>query len=165
MPDFPARISLVRLLLEVGMEKDALEVVGGCVEGDDTCIEGWYLGGWGLYLLGEKRRNSDAVQTERTKKKGEESEEKDEWTECWHGSIQWLRTCLKLYEQLDYEDERLREHARELIAEIESEFRGKGIELDVEEEDIGENEWTESDQNEVDGDSVEKDQDGDEVMD
>ena len=165
MPDFPARISLVRLLLEVGMEEDALEVVGGCVEGDDTSVEGWYLGGWALYLLGEKRRNGDAGQTERIEKKGEESEEKDDWTECWRGSIQWLRTCLKLYEQLDYEDERLREHAIELIAGIESEFRSKGIELDADEEDAGEDEWTESDENEVGGDSVEKDKDGDEVMD
>ena len=155
----------MRLLLEVGMEEDALEVVEGCVEGDDTCVEGWYLGGWGLYRLGEKRRNGDVIQTERPEKKGTESEEKDDWAECWRGSIQWLRTCLKLYEQHDYEDERLREHARELIAGIESEFRGKGIKLEVDEEDAGEDAWTESDENEVDGDCLEKDQDGDEVMD
>lgn len=150
------------------MEEDALEVVGSCVAGDDTCVEGWYLGGWTLYLLGEKRRNDDAVQTERVEKNGEESEEKEDWTECWRGSIQWLRTCLKLYQQLDYEDERLRKHAMELIAEIESEFHGKGIELDADEEEAGEageDEWTESDENEDGGDSVEKDQDGDDVMD
>lgn len=154
----------MRLLLEVGMEEDALEVVGGCVEGDDTCVEGWYLGGWGLYLLGEKQQNGDAATKERPEKKEEESEEKDGWTQCWRGSIQWLRTCLNLYEQLDYEDERLREHASELVSGIESEFREKGIELDVDGDDAGEDEWTESDENEVDDNGVEKDQDGDEVM-
>lgn len=146
------------------MEEDALEVGGGCVEGDDTCVEGWYLGGWGLYLLGEKQQNGDAATKERRQKKEEESEEKDGWTQCWRGSIQWLRTCLNLYEQLDYEDERLREHASELLSGIESEFREKGIELDVDGDDAGEDEWTESDENEVDDNGVEKDQDGDEVM-
>lgn len=154
----------MRLLLEVGMEEDALEVVGGCVEGDDTCVEGWYLGGWGLYILGEKRQNGGAATIERPEKKGEESEEKDDWTQCWRGSIHWLRTCLNLYEQLDYEDERLREHASELVFGIESEFREKGIELDVDEDEAEGDEWTESDKDEVDDHVAEKDQDGDEVM-
>lgn len=146
------------------MEEDALEVVGGCVDGDDACIEGWYLGGWGLFLLGEKRRNSDAATIERSEKKEEEPEEKDDWIECWRGSIQWLRTCLKLYEQFEYEDERLREHAKQLLSGIESEFREKGIELDGDEEAAEDDEWTERDENEVEDDGVGNDQDGDEVM-
>lgn len=146
------------------MEEDALEVVGGCVEGDDTCVEGWYLGGWGLYLLGEKRQICDAAAKGRPEKKDDELGEKDDWIKCWRGSIQWLRTCLNLFEQLDYEDERLREHARDLVSAMESEFREKGIELDIDEDDAEEGDWTENGENEVDDDGVEKDQDGDEVM-
>ncbi|MCJ1423957.1 hypothetical protein MMC29_001843 [Sticta canariensis] len=151
VPDFPARISLVRLLLEVEMEKDALSVVDGVVSGDEGCVEGWYLGGWGLWILGDKKRRIKAsvndedemvdneksdVENHEYKEEEEEveSERKDgkenDWTESWRSSLQWLRTCLQLYDQLHYEDERLRAHALELVQEIETEFAAKGVEIE-----------------------------------
>lgn len=143
VPDFPARISLVRLLLEVGMEKDALSVVDGVVSGDEECVEGWYLGGWGLWILGDKKRRNEARvdddeemiddendDGEKLEHKAGEEEgesgrndgEDHDWTGRWQDSLQWLRTCLQLYDQLDYEDERLRDHALELVQAIETEF-------------------------------------------
>lgn len=161
MPDFPARISLVRLLLEVGMEKDALSVVDGVVSGDEGCVEGWYLGGWGLWILGDKKRRIEAsvhdedemvdnekndvenneYEEEEKEVEGDRKDEKEhDWTESWRSSLQWLRTCLQLYDQLHYEDERLRAHALELVQEIETEFTVKGIEVERDEEEAGE-EW------------------------
>lgn len=161
VPDFPARISLVRLLLEVGMEKDALSVVDGVVSGDEACVEGWYLGGWGLWILGDKKRRSEAgeqdddemVDDEQTHlenkgRRGEEEESESgrnykqdhDWIGCWRSSLEWLHTCLQLYDQLQYEDERMRDHALELVQEIETEFVAKGVEVKRDEEEAG-GEW------------------------
>ncbi len=142
------------------MEEDALEVVGGCVESDDSCVEGWYLGGWGLWVLGEKRRgveadDADAATTEQKPKK--DIDAKEDRMDCWRGSLQWLRTCLKLYEQLEYEDDRLRDHAWELVARIEDEFTKRGIDLDEADED-----WESEESDREDGEGV--DHDGDETM-
>ncbi|MCJ1461685.1 hypothetical protein MMC07_000283 [Pseudocyphellaria aurata] len=167
VPDFPARISLVRLLLEVGMEKDALRVVDGVVSGDEGCVEGWYLGGWGLWILGDKNRRSEAgvlddhemAETNEHESEEEESESarkkgKDRgWIESWRSSLQWLRTCLQLYGQLDYEDERLRDHALELVQGIENEFAAEGVKVEIDEE-REEEEWEsgdEEDEKEEDG--------------
>lgn len=175
VPDFPSRISLVRLLLEVGMEKDALSVVDGVVSGDEGCVEGWYLGGWGLWILGDKKRRSEAgvrvddemlddgrdVENEsQEQEEGSDSGRKDgkdhDWTGCWRSSLQWLRTCLQLFDQLHYEDERLRDHALELAQEIETEFAAKGVEVENNGEEAGE--W-ESGEEEGEGGG-----DGDQVM-
>lgn len=158
VPDFPARISLVRLLLEVGMEKDALSVVDGVVSGDEECVEGWYLGGWGLWILGDKKRRNEARvdddeemiddendDGEKLEHKAGEEEgesgrndgEDHDWTGRWQDSLQWLRTCLQLYDQLDYEDERLRDHALELVQAIETEFAANGVEVEGNEEEGG----------------------------
>lgn len=162
VPDFPARISLVRLLLEVGMEKDALSVVDGVVSGDEGCVEGWYLGGWGLWILGDRNRKSqagvhddhDMADDEKNDAENNEQENEEEesegtrkdgkdpdWIESWRSSLQWLRTCLQLYDQLDYEDQRLHDHALELVQGIENEFTAKGIEVEMDEEEEEEEEW------------------------
>ncbi|KAL8864012.1 MAG: hypothetical protein Q9198_010157, partial [Flavoplaca austrocitrina] len=39
VPDFPTRISLARLLMEVGMENDAMEVLERLIEEDDSSVE------------------------------------------------------------------------------------------------------------------------------
>lgn len=179
MPDFPARISLVRLLLEVGLEEDALQVAGGIVDGDEGCVEGWYLGGWGLWVLGGKKKgrgdgegsdcgenggdahHAPGKQKEINAGGGDlaEGNAEEEWIECWRGSLQWLRTCLALYDRLEYEDERLQEHALELVKGIENEFSQRGIESDGDEEGDGEG-W-ESEEGDEDGNG---DEDEDEVM-
>ncbi|KAF2401354.1 hypothetical protein EJ06DRAFT_529485 [Trichodelitschia bisporula] len=101
VPDFPARISLSRLLMEAGMEDEAIEVLARLVAEDDQSVEAWYLGGWCLNLMASKQ--------------GTGSTEEDP-KEFQKRSRKWLQKCLKLYQLLDYEDERLREHALELTA-------------------------------------------------
>ncbi|KAL8864439.1 MAG: hypothetical protein Q9174_007355, partial [Haloplaca sp. 1 TL-2023] len=55
VPDFPTRISLVRLLMEVEMEEEAMEVLDRLIEEDDSSVETWYLGGWCQYLMIERK--------------------------------------------------------------------------------------------------------------
>ena len=114
VPEFPTRIALTRLLLEVEMEDEALKVLDRLVMDDDQSVEAWYLGGWCLYIMGEKTRDGKA-------QNGGESSD-DEWKAIWSQARKWLATSLKLYEVQEYEDERLGEHAMELFQSIEAEL-------------------------------------------
>ena len=57
VPDFPTRISLARLLMEVSMLEEALNVLERLVNEDDQSVEAWYLGGWCLYLAAEMNKD------------------------------------------------------------------------------------------------------------
>ncbi|GAP90485.1 putative TPR domain-containing protein [Rosellinia necatrix] len=107
VPDFPSRVGLARLLMEVELEQEAIEVLERLVGEDDQSVEVWYLGGWGLYVMGEKQKEDKAV---------------EDWKTSWISSRVWLNQCLHLYKLQDYEDERLGEHARELLTAIAKEL-------------------------------------------
>jgi len=130
VPDFPTRVSLARLLLEAGMEEEAIEVLERLVSEDDSSVEVWYLGGWGLYIMGEKqksgagRQNGDA--------------DGDTYKISWISSRQWLNHSTRLFEMQDYEDVRLGEHAKELIAILDQDLGGRATD---EEEDDDAGEW------------------------
>lgn len=115
VPEFPTRIGLVRLLLETELEDDALKVLERLVTDDDTSVEAWYLGGWCLYILGDKARS-------KAPKSNGAGAETEDWKSTWKTSRQWLTQCLKLYEFQEYEDERLGEHAKELLTSIKKEI-------------------------------------------
>ena len=103
------------------MEEVALEVVERLVGEDDQSVEAWYLGGWCLWLMGSKQENTD------------DAEDK---SALLLSSREWLRNCLKLYSLLDYEDDRLRDHAAELVHGLDNELG----DAEIEEED--DDEWT-----------------------
>ncbi|KAK4560585.1 hypothetical protein LTR86_005782 [Recurvomyces mirabilis] len=112
VPDFPTRISLARLLMEAGMETDAMHVLQRLVQDDDQSVEAWYLGGWCQYLVAEKMKsaaNGHAMT---------DAPEPDTAEVALKGSRNWLNMALKLYNQLDYEDDRLLEHAEEIVAAL-----------------------------------------------
>lgn len=139
VPDFSTRVSLARLLMEVGMEEEALRVLERLVREDDGSVEAWYLGGWCLYLLGVGRRREgeeggDVMEVVDRHEK-EDEDEGDVYTHSMISSREWLRQSLKLYELVEYEDERLRDHAVELVEELDAIIGEKG------EEDEGEEEW------------------------
>ncbi|KAL2269876.1 hypothetical protein VTJ83DRAFT_2060 [Remersonia thermophila] len=129
VPPFPARISLVRLLIEVEMEKEAIEVTDRLVAEDDRSVEALYLGGYAKYLSGEKLK----VQGQ--------SEDVETWKAIWRSSRKWLTQCLKVFEQEEYEDERLGEHARELKESINKELGEPAEEEDEWEDTDDEEEW------------------------
>ncbi|KAI9871061.1 MAG: hypothetical protein M1830_003486 [Pleopsidium flavum] len=116
VPDFPTRISLSRLLMEAQMEEDALEVLERLVGEDDSSVEAWYLGGWCLFMMGENRRERMG---------GVAPADGDTSNDCralMVSSRDWLQNSLKLYEIIDYEDDRLKDHALELVQGLETEL-------------------------------------------
>ncbi|KAM0666584.1 hypothetical protein ACQRIU_004439 [Beauveria bassiana] len=141
VPDFSTRIALARLLLETEMMEDALVVLERLVTDDDESIEAWYLGGWALYLAGEKLRDAKGS----TNGDGPSEDLKT----AWKSSRRWLAQCLKLFEAQEYEDERLGEHAVELVLSINEE---------IGEPEEGEDEW------DVASDDEDDEEDDDEEM-
>ncbi|KAB8276785.1 hypothetical protein BDV30DRAFT_224116 [Aspergillus minisclerotigenes] len=125
VPDFATRISLARLLMEVTMELEALEVLERLILEDDQSVEAWYLGGWCLYLLAEKK---EAPKDEELDSETPEARR--------HASLvasrEWLKQSLTLYESIQYEDVRLKEHADELVETMNKEL-GEDMEDDMEE--------------------------------
>ncbi|KAI9884380.1 MAG: E2 ubiquitin-conjugating protein mms2 [Watsoniomyces obsoletus] len=132
VPAFPTRISLARLLLETEMEEEALGVLERLVTDDDQSVEAWYLGGWCLFILGEKAKSKTNVNANDTREAAEDGEA--EWRSTWKSSREWLENSLKLYELLEYEDDRLQEHATELVNELERQVGIDGGEDDEVEE-------------------------------
>ncbi|KAL2837908.1 hypothetical protein BJY01DRAFT_237669 [Aspergillus pseudoustus] len=135
VPGFATRISLSRLLMEVSMLLEALEVLERLILEDDQSVEAWYLGGWCTYLLAEKGETPKDPEREAN---GSESKR--------HASLvasrEWLKQGLALYELLEYEDVRLKEHALELVQEINKEI-GEDMddESNAEDNEGGDEEW------------------------
>ncbi|KAL8770120.1 MAG: hypothetical protein Q9209_004158 [Squamulea sp. 1 TL-2023] len=139
VPDFPTRISLARLLMEVEMVNDAMEVLERLTEEDDTSVEAWYLGGWCSYLTAERSKRSRCRATNSTATDGAEESVYEAMLMSSRG---WLRNSLQLYNLQDYEDDRLRDHALELVRDLDA-ILGDAKEED--EEDEAEDEVWESD--------------------
>jgi len=139
VPDFAVRISLTRLLMEVNLEFEALEVLERLILEYDQSVEAWYLGGWCLYLLAEKQEAPKDI--------------KDDEESPRHASLvasrEWLKQSLKLYDLLQYEDERLHEHALELVQGMNQEI---GEDMDDSEAE-GEVEGEDWEDEEVEADS------------
>lgn len=136
VPPFPTRISLARLLMEAEMEEESIEVLERLIQEDDHSVEAWYLGGLCLNLLVQKRDSSvgDDEDTKSMLKRAR----------------QWLLQCLKLAQALEYEDDRLIEHAGELVAEMNG-VLGEPMEDEVNEEDEWEDEDDDGQDEEMDG--------------
>ena len=124
------------------MEFEALAVIERLILEDDQSVEAWYLGGWCLKLLAEKQqapKDADAEETPESKR---------------HASLtasrEWLKQGLRLYDLVQYEDERLKEHAIELIQEMNKEL-GEDMEDDSNEEGEG-GEWEDQIEGESDED-------------
>ncbi|KAI1807656.1 TPR domain-containing protein [Daldinia bambusicola] len=123
VPDFPSRVALARLLMEVEMEQEAIEVLERLVGEDDESVEVWYLGGWGLYVMGEKqKKETDKADGKGGGGGGGSSSSEEDWKASWISSRVWLNQCQHLYQLQDYEDERLGEHAQELLGLIAKEL-------------------------------------------
>ncbi|PSR90450.1 hypothetical protein BD289DRAFT_430852 [Coniella lustricola] len=131
VPPFPSRVALTRLLMECELENKAVEICERLVLDDDTSVEAWYLGGLAQFTLGEKIKNPTEKEQQVT----------DAWKKHWIRAKQWLSQCQLLFEAQEYEDDRLGEHAKELLATIATE----AADLPEEEEEDGEG-WEDLDE-------------------
>ena len=159
VPDFATRISLARLLMEAEMEEAALEVVERLVAEDDQSVEAWYLGGWCLYLLaGHKARKGDTDMQIGTGHDMDNGNGNASTQETQHAatvsSREWLKQSLTLFDRLEYEDDRLRDHARELVEELDAVLGAESGD-----EEAGEGEWQSEDDAEVNGEVEDEDED------
>jgi tetratricopeptide (TPR) repeat protein len=80
LPSYAVRIGLARLLIETAQYESAIEVLERLQAEDDELPDLWYLGGWTLFLLGERERGS-----------------KEGWMELWEAAREWLRSCQQVY--------------------------------------------------------------------
>lgn len=135
--------------MEVEMETEAIDVLERMTLEDDHSIETWYLGGWCLYLLAKKEQlikpgveNPAAVTAEHHRA-------------TLLSSRGWLKQGLELYDKIEYEDERLKEHALELVSELEQELGHISDEEDGSEAG-DENDWVDE---EIQGEGSDDDHD------
>lgn len=96
------------------MEDEALEVLERLTLEDDQSVEACYLGGWCLHLSAEKKREKAIAKDGM----GEAGEENREIMGTLRASRSWLMRTMKMYQVLDYEDSRLKEHTEEILAEL-----------------------------------------------
>ncbi|KAK5678342.1 hypothetical protein LTS10_009514 [Elasticomyces elasticus] len=136
VPDFATRVSLARLLMEAEMEDEAMQVLHRLVTDDDQSVEAWYQGGWCQYLIAEKMQNSPETT------KGGDAEmngaDSDLVVVALNGSRNWLKMALKLYDLLEYEDERLFEHAKSTVADLDQRLGPDDKNQDGEDEEFEE---------------------------
>jgi tetratricopeptide (TPR) repeat protein len=137
IPDFATRISLVRLLMEAELESNAMDVLERLVSEDDESVEAWYLGGWCQHLIAKKTEQGDVSPAAA---KMTDAEREANLEKIYRGSRRWLRTSLKLSKLLEYEDERLMQHAQELVAGLD-EILGPVKEGEEDVDDEWEDEW------------------------
>ena len=116
VPDISSRISLSRLLMEAEMESDAFKVIERLIEENDSSVEAWYLGGWCLYLMSKKSCSNDGM--EAFCSDAHYGSKENQWYTSM--SRKWLKCCLGLYQEQNYDDERMESHVNELLAELKS---------------------------------------------
>ena len=160
--------------MEAKMETQAMGVLEGLVAIEDGSVEAWYLGGWCALLMAGRGREivdgkdggDNQAQEEEMQdstgiangKNGNEDEgpvTEEERRALLITSREWLRNSLRLYEMQDYEDERLRHHAVELVAELDAELG----EIGADEEDSAGEGWEDEGE-----DEEERVEDGDHEM-
>lgn len=134
VPDFATRISLTRLLMEAELESNAMDVLERLVLEDDQSVETWYLGGWCQNLIAKKTERGESGPAGQAMT---DAEHEANLEAIYKGSRRWLKTALKLYKLVEYEDERLKQHAEELVAALDNMLgpEKEGEEMDDEWED------------------------------
>ncbi|ORX93841.1 TPR-like protein [Basidiobolus meristosporus CBS 931.73] len=96
IPNYDARIGLVKLLMEMGLFDVALNVLEGLQKEDDEVVELWYLYGWAYYLLGEDKSDEEKASS-------------------WEDARDCLESAIKYYHKLGSEDEGILQHCQELL--------------------------------------------------
>ncbi|KAA8904490.1 hypothetical protein FN846DRAFT_779669 [Sphaerosporella brunnea] len=124
LPSYAVRIGLARLLIETAQYESAIDVLERLQVEDDQLPDLWYLGGWTLFLLGERERGN-----------------REGWAEFWEAAREWLGTCQQLYKALDWEDEGIRDHTIELLAKIAEVVPETAEKEDEDAVEVDEGEW------------------------
>lgn len=158
VPDFATKVSLSRLLMEAEMEREAMQVLDRLIQEDDQSVEAWYLGGWCQHLLAERNKATSDAEQDSAMGTGAEDQgttSQNRVQAMLKGSRRWLKTSLKLYKQLDYEDDRLFEHAQELVANLDTVLGPEDEQAAGGDEEAWESEWDGIEEDADEGDEEE----------
>ncbi|KAI8636580.1 hypothetical protein BD408DRAFT_425910 [Parasitella parasitica] len=101
IPIYDTRLSLVKLLLEVGMFEHAFTVLESLQKENDEVVDLWYLYGWSYYCLGD-----DEERTQEEKKA------------LWAEARDCFQTAVKVYTIVGSDDDAMIDHSKELIHNI-----------------------------------------------
>lgn len=109
IPAYPTRLSFTRLLVECEMYDEAMDVLERLQEEDDQVVDLWYIGGWCLFLIGEKLKkaggNGNVVngngkanfKIRDATVNGDDENDEDDWRDVWQASREWLQNCEKVF--------------------------------------------------------------------
>ncbi|TFK47776.1 TPR-like protein [Heliocybe sulcata] len=137
MPSIEARLSLVKLLLELSLYTPALEVLQGLIATDDQLVDAWYLEGWCFFLMAEQARESGA------------DLEGLSWMDLARDARDCLEMCKKLSANEANPDVPMTEHVKELIGQLQA----LGVEPSPEGEGEGDEDgWEDAEESEGDSD-------------
>ncbi|CAE7075239.1 unnamed protein product [Rhizoctonia solani] len=145
IPDGETRLQLAKLLLELGLNADALEIIAGVVAEDDQDVEAWYLEGWCLWGMAERVKAGEKLQESDEKGKGKGKQEVvDEelgWEELARDARDCLETCKMLHIGQQHEDKPMLAHVEELLAQLDQ----LGIKPSSEQGDEDDGGWVDED--------------------
>ncbi|GAO51095.1 hypothetical protein SAICODRAFT_31899 [Saitoella complicata NRRL Y-17804] len=130
-PAYPARISLVRLLMESNLLALSLAVLESLQKEDDQIVDLWYLYGWCYFLQGQRAAEI-----------GDEEKKR----ESWEDARECLEVCGKMYKQLEWDDAGILEHVGELVGVINGEVPAVGKEEEEGWDEEEEEEWESEDE-------------------
>ncbi|ORY28805.1 hypothetical protein BCR39DRAFT_565306 [Naematelia encephala] len=121
LPSLPARLHLIRLLLEHEKHLQALEMLTTVREEDELLVEGAYLEGWALYLRAQYLASNPpaSIQTTEDGEAQVDGPAGMSAAECLEEASASLFECAKLYTDQDYDDEGIGAHVAELLKELE----------------------------------------------
>ncbi|KAG1866213.1 hypothetical protein F4604DRAFT_2024862 [Suillus subluteus] len=102
------RLARAKLLLECGAYHVALDVLENVLASDDSSVEGWYLMGWGWWLVAERQKEGGEV----------EGSEGLTWEDMARDSRDCLETCQMLHESQSDPDTPILEHVQELLGTL-----------------------------------------------
>ncbi|KAG1843804.1 hypothetical protein DFJ58DRAFT_717728 [Suillus subalutaceus] len=91
------RLARAKLLLECGAYHVALDVLENVLASDDSSVEGWYLMGWGWWLVAERQKEGGKV----------EGSEGLTWEDMARDSRDCLETCQMTHPILEHVQELL----------------------------------------------------------
>ncbi|KEP47611.1 UPF0661 TPR repeat protein [Rhizoctonia solani 123E] len=119
IPDGETRLQLAKLMLEFGLNGDALEVITGVVAEDDQDVEAWYLEGWCLWGMSERVKAGEKLGGgEKGKEKQEISDEELGWEDLARDARDCLETCKMLHIGQEHADKPMLTHVEELLAQL-----------------------------------------------
>ncbi|KAG8793726.1 hypothetical protein FRC12_001809 [Ceratobasidium sp. 428] len=124
-PKIPAgetRLQLAKLMMELGANGTALEVIAGVVAEDDQDVEAWYLEGWCLWGMAERVKAGEKLGGD-DEDKGKGKEEVDDdgelgWEELARDARDCLETCKMLHIGQQHADKPMLAHVQELLAKL-----------------------------------------------